>query len=482
MGELDWEANPGPQKGFLMCPVREVLYGGAKGGGKSEAIGPLVVKHVLTHGEHATVLVLRQDTKQLRDLMRRMRKHCLRANGRYSKSEKTWYFPSGAVILFGHLTDGCDPYWGQEYTMIVIDEVTRCIESETDYIELLGSLRSSHGVPCRVILTSNPGGQGHDWVRARFMGVPPLTIQRDARGLERVFIPASLKNNPKLPEEYRYQLEQLPDAERKAFLEGNWDAFTGQVFDLLPGIHLWSWEQLNAFYGLPKANKAIPKEWNRYRSYDHGFNHPSATYWYAVPPDGRAIVYRELYTVAHDRNGRAIPNQGTKMAPQLVAETIKAYSEGETYAASWSGPDLFAEVRQDQAGGVRIASHFQASGIHFTAWNAAPGSRVAGKQALHARMHYTLDSQGRLDLAPAFIVLDLPDQPGKSSAPHLVRTFAALEYSEVTVELWDKTSEDHAADSVTGFCKMKPWAPKAPKPASPTYRRLDAPSTSRFGA
>lgn len=456
MTSLNWACNKGPQREFLfgkLGAVREVMYGGAKGGGKSEAIGPKALLHVNEHPQWARVLILRKDYPQLSELIERMKPMCLAMGGTYNKTEKVWVFPRGARIKFGHLTDGWTPYWGHEYSLMVIDEITRCIHSETEYISLLGSLRNSHGVPCQVIVLTNPGGAGHEWVKARFLNVPPRTIQREhATGLERVFIPALLSDNPHLPADYRATLEQLPDAEKRAFLEGNWDAFTGQVFDLKPGIHIWTWEQLNAFYGLPKGNTTIPKDWNRYRSYDHGYNHPSATYWHAVPPDGRAIVYRELYTIAKDRNGQPVANQGSKMAPQLVAETIQAYSESETYAASWCGPDLFAEVRQDMAGGVKIATHFQNAGIYFTAWNAGPGSRIAGKQALHARMHYETDKQGQLTTPPAFLVLE-------GVAPHLVRTFASLEYSTVNVELWDKTSEDHAADSVTGFCKMRAWAP-----------------------
>ena len=455
---LDWWPNPGPQTGFLMCPVPEILYGGAKGGGKSDAIGPKAVKHALTYGEHATVLILRETMPQLRDLIRRVRPHCLRAGATYNKVEKTWTFPNGATIIFGHLSAGCDPYWGQEYTMVVCDEVTRCLADEVDYHLLRGSLRSSHGVPCQMILTSNPGGKGHAWVKARFMGVPPLTVQKDPEtGLERVFIPANLGDNPHLPETYRAVLNQLPDAEREAFLYGNWSSFEGTVFNFEPGRHVITWAQFKERTGFDRP----PAEWNRFRTYDHGFAHPGACYWYAVDHEGRAYVYREFYTIAKDRNGRAIANKGACIAPRDVARVIKEYSEGERYSASWSGPDIKAEVRQDQAGGVRIESHFEAEGIHFLAWHAGDGSRVAGKQALHQRM--------------------AGDEPGiviiESECPHLLRTAAALEYSKQRPELWDKTSEDHAIDSLTGFCKMRPWAPRKPEAAKGWRERRAAPAS-----
>lgn len=446
MGELDWKPNRGPQAAFLMCPVPEILYGGAKGGGKSDAIGPWAVRHVKMYGQHATVLILRETMPQLRDLIRRVRPHCLREGARFNKVEKTWVFPNGGQIVFGHLSEGCDPYWGQEYSAIVVDEVTRCLPTEVDYLELLGSLRNSHGVPCSVVLTSNPGGKGHEWVKARFMNVPPLTVQGDpATGLERVFIPASLRDNRHLPASYRAQLEQLPDAERRAFLDGDWAAFEGQVFKLTDA-HKLNWERFNALHGLPSENRAIPASWNRYRSYDHGYARPGACYWYAVDPDGRAYVYREYYTVARDSRGATIPNEGARHEPRHVARRIAELSEGERYQASWTGPDLFFEVRQDQAGGIKISSHFEAEKLFFTAWRANAGSRLAGKQALHQRLSIQPDG------LPALMFIE-------PECPHAIRTLATLDYDERDPEQVDTDGEDHAYDSLSGFCKMQPWAP-----------------------
>jgi hypothetical protein len=123
---------------FLACPVREILYGGAKGGGKTDAIGPKVLKHVTMYGQWASVLILRESYPQLTEIIDRMKPLCLAAGGVYSKSEKTWTFPSGARVLFGHASDGCDPYWGKEYSLIVVDEVTRTLKTESDYLMLLG--------------------------------------------------------------------------------------------------------------------------------------------------------------------------------------------------------------------------------------------------------------------------------------------------------------------------------------------------------
>lgn len=465
-----WQPNPGQQKRFLACPVREILYGGAKGGGKTAAIGPKALKHVQQHGQWATVLILRETYPQLTEIMERMRPLCLAQGATYNKVEKTWRFPSGARIIFGHLGNGADPYWGQEYSMIIVDEVTRTIKTEADYLKLLGSLRSSHGVPCSVVLTSNPGGQGHNWVKARFMSVPPMTVQRDERsGLERVFIPATLSDNPKLPAEYRHQLEQMGDAERRAFLEGDWSAFEGAVFKLDPGVHVWTWAQFKERTG----HDRIPAEWNRFRTMDWGSARPFAIYWYAQDFKGRTYVYREWYGVAHDRQGNPIPNQGVGMLPEEVAKGIKKIeAEGlvladgkrapERILAAWTGPDLFQAGRRDQ-GGRAINEAFAAEGVHWTAWAAGEGSRIAGKTALHQRLNLKAMEDG-----PALVFI-------AEETPHAQRTLPALEYDRHNPEDVDSTGDDHGYDSLRGYCIMRPWQPvEAKSPDDSFIEKLKA--------
>ena len=466
MSELRWRVNEGAQRDFVLGElgqVREILYGGQKGGGKSAAIGPKAYLHIARNPGVARVLILRETFDDLTDLMDKMSPQCEAQGAVWREQKRTWTFPCGSKIRFGYVKGKRasaakrNPYWGQEYTLVIIDEVTRCISSEVEYLELLGSLRNSHGVAGQVVLMSNPGGAGHNWVKARFMGVPPRTVHTDpATGLERVFIPASLDSNPHLPREYRLTLEQLPEAEREAYLNGNWDAFEGRIFKLVPGVHLWTMAQFKERTG----HDAIPASWLRYRAYDHGFARPGACLWIAVDEDGRAYVYREYYTVEKDNQGRVVPNSGSRTEPRKVAARIAELSEGESYAASWTGPDLFYEVRQDQAGGAKVASHFQAEDLHFTAWRANAGSRLAGKQALHQRLAYETGEDGEPTSWPGLVILD-------GAAPHLARTLPALEYDPHDVELWDSDGEDHAPDALMGFCKMRPWSPLKPKEHDP---------------
>lgn len=476
--ELRWRCNPGPQREFLfgrLGRVREVLYGGAKGGGKSAAIGPKAYLHIAANPGVARVLILRETFDDLTDLMDKMRPQCEAQGAAWHEQKRTWTFPCGAKIRFGYVKGKSqsatkrNPYWGQEYTLIVVDEVTRCIASEVEYLELLGSLRNAHGVAGQVVLLSNPGGAGHTWVKARFKdAAPPLTVYADpATGLERVFIPANLHDNPHLPAEYRATLEQLPDAERAAYLDGNWDAFEGSVFRLVPGVHVWTWADFNARYGLPANNRKPPEGWRLYRVYDYGMAAPSACYWIALdtaPPagTGRAIAYREDYTVAPDGKGGVKPNKGLNLPPRDAAKRLARLSEGESYAGSWAGRDLFDDPRADTGGGAALATHFQAEGVRFVAWKVGPGSRLAGKVALQQWL------APRADGAAGLVFIG-------EECPHALRTLPALEYAKNDPEQVDDSGEDHAFDALAGWAKMAPRPAVAPPPSGPKWLEAEMP-------
>lgn len=459
MSDLRWKCNPGPQREFVfgrLGRVREVLYGGQKGGGKSDAIVPKCYKHIGENPGAARVLILRETHPELTELIDRMRPQCLAQGAVWHEQRKTWTFPCGAKIRFGHLSDGCDPYWGLEFSLIIVDEVTRCIATEADYLKLLGSLRNSKGVPCQVVLMSNPGGKGHAWVKARFMGVPPRTVYKDpATNLERVFIPASLESNPHLPPEYRATLEQLPEAERDAYLHGNWDAFEGRIFKLLPGIHL-----------VPKQD--IPSDWTRFRSMDWGYARPFAIYWYAVDFEGRAYVYREWYGAAKDGKGGFIANEGARIEPEKVAEKIALIEKeaGEREVIGIADPACWAKGQGDHGGGPSIIEAMQKHGVF---WQKGKNDRLQGKMQVHQRLTYELHEDGRVAEAPGLFIV-------QESCTHLVRTLPALEYDQHRVEDVDTDGEDHAYDSLRYFCMARPWAPKQAKKTDGWRDRQNAPN------
>ena len=462
MADLVWTANAGSQEELVfgdLGQVREILYGGQKGGGKSGAIPALSLMHIAEYPTHARVLILRETFGELDDLMDMMRSYCSAAGASWNEQKKTWTFPCGARLRFGHLGDGCRPYWGREFSLIIIDELTRCIATERDYTMLLGSLRNSKGVPCQVIAMSNPGGPGHAWVKARFMGVPARTIITDPEtGLERVFIPAALDDNKhNLGDDYRRTLEQLPEAERQAYLHGDWDAFTGRVFKL-EAHHLWSRARFTEHVeGQALGKDGVPLAWKRYRLMDWGFAHPYCVLWVAVDFDGRAWVYREAYGIKRKADGGFEPNVGSEEEASEVAEAIRAIEAetGEKIASAYSGPDLWHRKGRQMGDERQFASWFEERGVYFQPWDASPGTRLAGKMALHERLR--VDQPGEL---PGLVLL-------AEACPHLVRTLPTLTYDEHQPELVSKKSEDHPYDTIKAFCLLHAWAPRQAKEVDP---------------
>ena len=165
----------------------------------------------------------------------------------YNATSHVWVFPSGAKIYFGSMqyTKDRTNYQGKAFDFIGFDELTHFEWEEYSYMM---SRNRPTGPGTRVYLraTTNPGGVGHGWVKARFITpAPPGTPiveeypVRMPDGTEkvlrraRVFIPSSIFDNPALLEndpDYLASLAAMPEAEKQALLYGSWDSFSGQVF------------------------------------------------------------------------------------------------------------------------------------------------------------------------------------------------------------------------------------------------------------
>src|SRR5436190_13173212 len=84
------------QAEFLACPAREVLFGGASGGGKSTALLLCAVSQAAN--PHHKALVVRRSYPQLRDLIGASYEIYKPLGAEFNKSERTWVFPSGATV------------------------------------------------------------------------------------------------------------------------------------------------------------------------------------------------------------------------------------------------------------------------------------------------------------------------------------------------------------------------------------------------
>lgn len=245
------------QAAFLILEQPEALYGGAAGGGKSEALLQGATQDV--DDWPVSALLLRRSYRDLDKpggLMFRAREWFTGTKAHWDGINYRWVFPSGATINFGYLDHEGDElkFQSSEYQYVGFDELTHFPEYQ--YVYLFSRMRRLKGSPVRLRMRggTNPGGPGHEWVRKRYnlpQGPPP--------GSNRVFISATLDDNPFLQrDEYKQGLQQLGDVTRAQLLAGDWSATsTGGYFEA-GNFRLCGWDEV------PPASEfaAIVRYWD----------------------------------------------------------------------------------------------------------------------------------------------------------------------------------------------------------------------------
>lgn len=445
-----WTPQP-RQRDFLCRWEDEGLYGGAAGGGKSDAMVMEATRQV--HIPHYKGLILRKTYPQLTELIDKSLKYYTAAfpGARYNDSKHTWYFPSGARILFGSMQHSKDKtnYQGKAYDFIAFDELTHFTFEE--YVYLMSRNRPN-GPGTRIYMraTANPGGIGHGWVKERFItaGEPMKTIwervpvpdengEITMRYTSRIFVPSSVYDNKILLQNdpmYLTRLASLPEAERKALLLGNWDSYSGQYFT--------EWRDDPTHYGDRRYTHviepfAIPSGWKIYRSFDWGYNRPFSCGWWAVDYDGVAYRILELYGCTQT------PNTGVRWTSDKVfgeihrIECEHPWLRGKNILGV-ADPAIFASD-----GGESIAEVAQRNAVYFQ-----PGDhqRIPGWMQMHHRLAF--DENGY----PMMYVF--------KNCKAFIRTVPSLIYDEHKVEDLDTEGEDHVADEARYFCMMRPITPR----------------------
>jgi hypothetical protein len=457
--QVIWSPQPGPQTALISCPVFEVFFGGARGGGKTEGSIGDWLDHSNTYGEAANGIFLRRKFKQLEEVVARTKQIFPHLGAKYNETKAEWTMPSKARLKFRYIErdQDAEEYQGHSYTRAYFEEVPN-FPTPAPINLIRATLRSAAGVPCGMRLTGNPGGPGHHWVKKRYIEPAPggyevikepfLMPDGSTQYMERIFIPSKIADNVLLMRNdptYIMRLMQSGSAALvKAWLEGNWDVIDGAFFDC------WDEERhvLSTSEWLPK----IPQWSVKFRAMDWGSQKPFCVGWYAVSdgtwglPKDALLKYREWY----GSDGK--PNIGLKMEAASVARGILALDGLDTIHYGAADPSIF--VRD---GGPSIAEMMFQTGLM---WRKADNKRVPGWEQLRHRLvgqpGRMVNKEGQPIPVPMLYVLD--------TCLDTIRTLPVLQHDDTKVEDVDTDSEDHAADETRYAVMSRPWTISETKP------------------
>lgn len=395
---------------------RHTLYGGAAGGGKSYWLRWGLVRDLIRwyaqYGlEDVRVGLFCESYPALMDRqVVYLRREVPKWLGAYHTSSHELRlrpeYGSGVVALRN--LDDPAKYRSAEFAGMAFDEVTLLEEWVYNYLQT--RLRWV-GLPedeWRSRVATNPSGVGHLWVKRRWVDREFLPEERPEHY---AFVPAKVQDNPHLPPGYAESLAHLPEELRRAYLEGDWNIFAGQVFS--------EWKK-DVHVIKPRT---LPKQWFRFRALDYGYEAPSAVGWFAVDDNSPTIyLYRELYQ--------------NRLGPAELADAIKQMTPADEHISyTTADPSLF---RVNDQTAVSNAEVMASNGVPC---DAGVNDRLSGWRMLHEFLRpFEEIVGGELVTTARLKVFE--------SCRNVVRTLPAVVINERRPEDVDTNCEDHAADMI----------------------------------
>lgn len=389
------------------------MFGGAAGGGKSDALLVESLRQVATPEYRA--IIFRRKTKQLRKLTDRSFEIIPKIipQAVWKESEKTWCFPSGAKLMLWHMEEEKHKYDhdGQEYHFIGFDELTHF--SLTQYQYLYSRCRTAvKGIRCYIRSSAMPMGAGISWVKQRFIdNGPNVVIEDKDTGLERIFIPSKLDDNRILMDNdpaYEQRLKLMGPKLYRALRQGDWNVIEGACFEELDDVHKIAPEK-------PYDGALV------WRSLDWGYAKPFSVGWYYKNFDDHIIRFMELYGCQPGESDKGLKMDSREVAKKILAiegELGLRISYGKADPAIWSKVD----------GSPSIAENMALEGVH---WEPAINDRIQGKMELHSRLSTAGDG-------PSLYVTE--------NCTHWWRTVPLLQVDPKRPEDVDTKMEDHIYD------------------------------------
>jgi len=347
------------QKQFHLSTAKYRLFGGAAGPGKTKGLLWEAILQATAVAGSDTLLLRRTYPELESSLLAYFRRDVPRAFYKsYNESKHLVTWKNGSTTRFGYCRNEHDvyQYQGAEFLFIGLDELTHFTLKQWQFL----TSRNRCPVPgsfCTMAGATNPGNIGHAWVKALWVDhVPPPGFERpelyNLRDYD--FIRARLDDNPIYANdaEYRRTLETLPEHLRRAFLEGDWNVFAGQYFDVFEyGRHTARPEELR-----------LEPWWPRWISIDWGFQHPSAVYWHCAIP----VVSRQSSVFSSERSTSQRAGVNTARNPSSASFTDNCELKTENsriityreFVQSGLSPRMLAQAIAERSGRERVSEVF----------------------------------------------------------------------------------------------------------------------------
>lgn len=451
---MDIQLHP-QQYRALGTLAREILYGGAAGGGKSHLLRSAAI-YFCTMVPGLQAYFFRRNWPDLRKnhMEGPSSFHVMLADyvsrGMVRIVEKEIRFWNGSKIFLCHLQHekNLSSYQGPEIHLLLMDELTHFTEHMYRFLRgrcRLGTLqlpKKFQGRLPRIISGSNPGSLGHHWVKRTFVDNGEYNLIQcsdEEGGMLRQYIPARINDNPSLLKndpDYLSRLEGLGDPVLvRALKDGDWDVVAGSMFG-----DVWRKDRHIC------TPFAIPNGWDLWRGADDGFAAPAACYWFTRNPDTKTIyVVDELY-----RSG---------MRPSVFAEETK--KRDKSVLLTQAGEEFFntdilsgamdsgaftdtgnADVGLQEK--ITRGDKMNQLGCRWTPIDKFPGSRVARVQMLH-----DLLAENEKEIVNPDTGLKKPGIIFFNKCVNAIRTLPTLPRDPNNMEDVDTNAEDHPFDGVT---------------------------------
>ena len=476
-GVMSLVLQPKQTRAFLARST-ETLYGGAAGGGKSHLMRIAAIAWCMAIPGLQVYIFRRTHPDLWKNHMEGpsgfpvlLAELVKSGHAKINYSDGKIVFWNGSTILLCHCQYEKDVYnyQGAEIHVLMIEELTQWPSSMYKYlrgrVRMVGinlpekyragfagpdGIVNEHDLFPRVLCGANPGGIGHNWVKAAWidLGLGIHKTGPSEGGMLREYIPARLEDNPRLIDAdptYEQRLEGLGNAALvRAMRQGDWDIVAGGALD-----DLWDRD-----IHVVKPFK-VPSSWRVDRSFDWGGAKPFSVGWWAES-DGTTITLADgtkksfprgtLFRIAEWYGWNGQPNEGAKLEDGEIGNGMR---EREDALKAWHG------ISRIQAGPADsmifdadpgkdsiikgIEKGYGRTGL-FTTADKTPGSRKNRLAVLRRMLKASLAE--RME-EPGFFVFD-------TCTAGFIRTVPVLPRDERNPDDVDTAAEDHAYDE-TGY-------------------------------